>query len=56
MKLKSGVFVHRVLTSQRDWYKNFTMGTATSCNINLTLDLSVIHEVLQDMNFYELKG
>ena len=46
----------RVLTSQRDWYKDFTMEPSTSSEINLTLDLPGIHEALQDMNFYELKG
>ena len=46
----------RVLSSQQDWYKDFTMEPSTSSEINLTLDLAGIHEALQDMNFYELKG
>ena len=32
------------------------MEPSTSSEINLTLDLAGIHEALQDMNFYELKG
>ena len=47
---------YRVLSSHRDWYKDFTMEPSTSTEINLTLDLAGIHEALQDMNFYELKG
>ena len=45
-----------MLTSRQDWYKDFTMEPWTSSEINLTLDLAAIHETLQDMNFYELKG